>query len=181
MALVSAHPVLATVASALLVCVAAFFSVADNVPSLRAPFSLVAVVPAFVVYEWGKSALGRSAVAEAIWTGLATLPAGGAFLAWSYPLLLGRDRIPRRSAILALVIVLLTVAFFVFEWSYGLTFHGAVQTIGMAVYNVVGSGFVFWCFRRNRASPSYASNLAFHVALFLWLAYCAFPWLGELI
>jgi hypothetical protein len=181
MAPISTHPVLATVASALLVSAAAYLSVADNVPSVRAPFSLVAVVPALVVYEWGQGALGRSAVAEATWTALATLPAGGAFLAWSYPLLLGRDRVPRRSAILAVVAALLTVVFFVHVWSYGLTYHGGVQTVGMAVYNVVGSCIVFWCFRRNRASPSYASNLAFHVALFLWLAYCAFPWLGELI
>ena len=175
------NPVAVTLLSALSICGAAYLSVAGNVPSLWSPFSVFAAVPAMVVYDWGTAVLGWSPVAKAAWSGLASLPVGAAFLAWSYPLFRGRDRAPLRSLVLAGASVVLSVAFFVYAWRDGVTHQGPRHTIAMAGYNLVSIGVVFWLFRRNRASPSFASNLAFHTILFLWLAYCAFPWLGELL
>jgi len=175
------NPVAVTLLSALSICGAAYLSVAGNVPSLWSPFSVFAAVPAIVVYEWGTAALGWSPAAKAAWRGLATLPVGAAFLVWSYPLFRGRDRAPFRSVALALASVVLSVAYFVYAWADGMTYQGRAHTIAMAAYNLVSIGVVFWLFRRNRASPSAGSNLAFHTTLFLWLAYCAFPWLGELL
>jgi divalent metal cation (Fe/Co/Zn/Cd) transporter len=106
---------------------------------------------------------------------------GAVFLVWSYPLFRGQHRAPLRSVVLAAASVVLSVAFFVYAWIDGMTHQGPVQTIAMAGYNLVSIVVVFWLFRHNRASPSSGSNLAFHTALFLWLAYCAFPWLGELL
>lgn len=175
----SNRPVLATLIAAFVVTAAAYLSVADNVPSLRAPFSFAAAISAMNIYEWGKHVLGKSQIAKVTWTCLAAVPLGLAFVAWSYPLFQGRDPIPRRSAIAFVLLSALSIVFFVAEWSAGITHSGLAHTLVMALYNLLGAGISFWCLRRNRQVPSYGSNLAYHAVLFSWLAYCSFPWMGE--
>jgi hypothetical protein len=33
----------------------------------------------------------------------------------------------------------------------------------------------------NGKTPRFGINLAFHGTMFVWLAWCALPWLGELL
>lgn len=102
------------------------------------------------------------------------------FWAWAPQLFRGKEGIPLRSAVALGVLTAWTPLWFFSGWDYGLEFQGRSFTIGMAVLNAIGL-LVVWCLLlRGRRVPSFASSVRFHLALFGWLAWGAFPNLGEL-
>ncbi len=103
------------------------------------------------------------------------------FLAWNPGLLNGSKSAPKRSYGLLLILIALDVAWFVYGWRLGLEYEGAQYTHAVAYVNlmwVVPLGALA-SFER-RGTPSFAKNLALHCAIFVWLAWYAFPYLGEL-
>jgi hypothetical protein len=102
------------------------------------------------------------------------------FFAWNPRLLSGQARTPRRTYILVVLGVAVGIANLVVSWSYGLRFQGFEYTLfaeaeSAACVAVLGVLF----FRNWRGEPSFGWNLALHWVFFAWLAWFAFPYLGE--
>jgi hypothetical protein len=103
------------------------------------------------------------------------------FLLWNPALLAGGGRIPKRSYALLFVLTALTVLWFVHGWTYGLQYQGAQHTRVVCVVNVIWIALL-WVLAVHslKAAPSFARSLVFHGAVFAWLSWYAFPYLGEL-
>ncbi|MGA7841780.1 MAG: hypothetical protein WCA34_12720, partial [Candidatus Acidiferrales bacterium] len=103
------------------------------------------------------------------------------FFAWHPGLLHGDAKIPKRSYILLPAVILLDVADFVTNWNWGLQYQGAHFTHVVCAVNVAWAAFLVLAFARTWKKPSsFAYSLFLHWMLFAWLAWYAFPYLGEL-
>lgn len=101
------------------------------------------------------------------------------FWAWSFHLFRGATRLPVKSAFLFWVLVALTLLYFAFSWSYGVVWQGYLHVFVVVGFNLV-SIYILWRFLRNaKIQTSFRHNLIFHWALFAWLGWLAFPYLGE--
>ena len=75
----------------------------------------------------------------------------------------------------------MSVIWFIVGWNYGLHYQGPTYTRFICALNfvwIVGLGALL--FLRRKSNPSFTFNLVFHLLLFTWLGWCAFPYLGEL-
>jgi len=103
------------------------------------------------------------------------------FFAWNPALLRGVSAPPTRSYILFGALVALSVVYFVLSWGYGVRFQGRKYTQAIAVANAIWIGLLAVLFVLSRVrKPTFVFNLALHWLLFAWLAWYAFPYLGEL-
>ena len=86
----------------------------------------------------------------------------------------------RSVLVLTLVIAALSVAWFVGSWKDGISFPGAEFTHGVALENGVGLAAAVGLALLGvlRASRPYTASA--HLAIFVVLAWCAFPVLGRL-
>jgi len=151
----------------------AYTTISANVPKIYSPYSFAVVIPLFSLYE----VFGGRAITFA----LATLAIPVLFVFWSFPLLKGQERIPKRTKILAALLVLLSFIALAASWSYGIQYQGIGHTVAMYLFNLGCWAILFVLLRNNARQASYTSNFLFHWTLFAWLAWVAFPWLGELI
>jgi hypothetical protein len=102
------------------------------------------------------------------------------FWAWSFNLFRGASVVPRRSVILFWFLAALTVVYFVASWDYGVKWQGYEHVIAVLVLNVVAI-YLLWRFLvQARSAPSFRHSFLFHWTLFAWLAWFAFPLLGEM-
>lgn len=132
------------------------------------PLSAFVLIPAFFLDSWHLTYL-----TVAIPTLL--------FFAWNTPFFKGSNAMPKRTYGLYAAVVVLSAAYFVAAWKDGVQFQGKQYTIGVCTMDVVWAavlGVILWRYRRT--NRSFAYNLAIHWALFAWLAWCAFPYFGEL-
>jgi hypothetical protein len=141
---------------------------ASNVPSILGPLPALTVLPAFLLSGQG---MGKAAVAVPMLL----------FFAWHPGLFRGDAKVPKRSYVLLLVLILLAIADFVTSWNWGLQYQGAHYTQVVCAVNVAWAAFLVLAFARAWKKPSsFASSLFLHWMLFAWLAWYAFPYLGEL-
>ena len=105
------------------------------------------------------------------------------FFLWSPGLFHGERRTPKRLYVLLAVLAVSSVAWFVGGWQYGLDYQGVRYTSIVAILNVFFVTVLIAGFFRNWSSrePSFKRNLILHWVLFAWLAWYAFPWLGEML
>ena len=160
-----------------IVLCAGAISLASDMPTVLAPAALFSVIPAFAI---AATPLNNPELPLRILVLnlLAAVPLTLAFLAWSLPNR-SASAIPSRSRLLWLGISILSVPYFLLSWQYGMTWQGPKHTIGLAAINGL---FVAMCgllYVHNHRNPSVTSKLTFHGLLFTWLAWGAFPWLGE--
>ena len=103
------------------------------------------------------------------------------FFLWNPGLVRGAVKIPKRSFALLVITTLLSVPWFIAGWKYGLRFQGSRYTYSVLAINVSWlAGLWTMIARRWNVEPSFRANLFFHWVLFAWLAWYAFPNLGEL-
>ena len=141
---------------------------ASAVPSIVGPLPVLTVIPAFFL-----SGQGMTRVAVAVPVLL--------FFAWHPGLLRGDAKVPKRSYFLLMVVILLDVAYFATSWKWGLQYQGAHYTHAVCAVNVAWAAFLVLAFARTWKKPSsFAYSLFLHWMLFAWLAWYAFPYLGEL-
>jgi hypothetical protein len=138
-------------------------------PTLLRPLPALTVLPALILsyMHCGELAIGLPSLL---------------FLAWNPQLLRGETTPPKRSYILLGLLVVLSVIFFWSSWQWGIQYQGRRFTIGMILINfgwIVGLGAGFWFCRK--LSASYLGSLILHWLLFAWVAWYAFPWLGEML
>jgi hypothetical protein len=100
---------------------------------------------------------------------------------WNPGLLRGETKVPKRSYVLLGIAAVLSTVWFVAGWSYGLEYQGARHVWAVCVINIawlLSLGVLFG--RTWKAQASFGTNLFLHWLLFAWLAWFAFPYLGEL-
>lgn len=149
-------------ATAMLVGIAGFLSIRANVPWLWSPFALFTTLPAFFVFE------------------LAPLPIVTGFLFASLHLLRQQAAIPKRSVVMLGALIILSVVWFSLGWAYGVQYQGRAHVLYVAAMNVIFIGAALALLLSNDKTPRFGTNLAFHGTMFVWLAWCALPWLGEM-
>jgi hypothetical protein len=75
----------------------------------------------------------------------------------------------------------LSIVYFISGWRLGLQYQGAVYTRAVVIVNVGWAAvLVFasvWTWKKR---TSFRTSLLVHWMLFAWLAWYAFPYLGEL-
>jgi hypothetical protein len=103
------------------------------------------------------------------------------FLVWNPHLLRGQANIPKRTYFLFAGLIVLTVVWFVVGWKFGLQYQGARFTYLVCAVNAAWIALLGLLFIRAwKGNPSFPRSLALHWLLFVWLAWYAFPYLGEL-
>lgn len=102
-----------------------------------------------------------------------------AFLFWTLPFKPQRPGIPFRSVALAYGIAMFNVPFIAGGLGYGVKYQGMSFVVAVTVENAVVMSLLLVLGSRLRRRPSPQLAFAFHWVLFAWLAWCAFPWLGE--
>jgi hypothetical protein len=141
----------------------------SGVPTLYSPLPTLTVVPALALSRWHLESL-------------AVLVPSILFFAWNLGLLLNQQpNLPRRTVALLGFLTVLTVVDCVLEWKNGVRYQGRSHTLLIYVIDGMWLACLWWAVVRSRRQPSFKSNLLSHWLLFAWLAWCAFPYLGELL
>ncbi len=153
----------------LLACLSAI-SISPGRPKIYAPLPLL---PVFVLMNT-EPLLDDACYLAAI------LFIPGLFSLWCLPIIRGDGRLPLRSIVLFVGVALLSVLWLTGGYSYGIQYEGAEYTLGIIVVNGIWLAAVTSLLIFARRRLSWVHGLAFHTALFAWLASSAFPWLGEL-
>jgi hypothetical protein len=149
--------------SGLCLAVPALVSFSAGQPTPLCPTPVLTVFPAFIF------GLGAMLVPVAL------------FFAWNPGLFRGQDSMPKRTHWLLGILISLSLAWFVGGWQWGVQYEGIRFVRIVAIVNAFWAVLfvVLFAFFRNR-KPSFKINLLLHWLLFAWLAWYAFPYLGEL-
>jgi len=102
------------------------------------------------------------------------------FFGWNVGLFRGETKLPKRSYVLLVVAAVLTIVWFVVGWGNGLHYQTAryvhnVFIINMAWIVCLAAGFWY-----AKGRSSYLLNVVLNWVLFAWIAWYAFPYLGEM-
>jgi len=140
----------------------------SGVPTILCPFPTLTVLPAFLL---SNLRLWKTAIAVPMLC----------FFLWHPGLLRGDAKIPKRSYVLLIVLILLSIADFIAGWNWGLQYQGSQYAHAVCAINVAWAVFLVLVFARSwKKPPSFVCSLFLHWMLFAWLAWYAFPYLGEL-
>jgi hypothetical protein len=140
----------------------------SGVPTLYSPSPTLTILPAFVLSRWHLESL-------------AVLVPSILFFLWNPGLLLNQPpNLPKRTMVLLGLLTVLAVVDFVLEWKYGVQYRGRRYTILVYIINATWLASLWWTVVRSQRQPSFKGNLFSHWLLFAWLAWYAFPYLGEL-
>jgi hypothetical protein len=101
------------------------------------------------------------------------------FWGWSVQLFRGEATLPLRSVLLLLALAILSIVYFVASWNFGVQWQGYPHLVSVTLLNALALVALWWLLRAARSKPLFRRSLTFHWALFAWLAWLAFPWLGE--
>jgi hypothetical protein len=158
--------ILATAVGFSLVVPASLGLLISGAPTVLCPFPTVTILPAMAL--------------SGLWK-VAVIVPSLLFFGWNTGLLRGDAAVPKRSYRLLLVLLLLSVGYFVASWQYGLEYQGLAHTRAVCGINVAWAIALVAGFSWSwRVRPSFGLNLFLHWLLFAWLAWYAFPYLGEL-
>ena len=103
------------------------------------------------------------------------------YFIWHPGLFRGEARIPKRSYLLFVAVVALSVVAFLKAWDFGLEYQGARYMYVVAAVNMAWAVGLAAAFARAwKAAPSFKFSVVLHWMLFAWLAWYAFPWMGDL-
>jgi hypothetical protein len=141
-----------------------WLTISPGTPQIYAPLNLFVVIPEFLT----SSAILAVAVTPLF------------FYLWSWPVWRGVATLPIRSIVLLVLCIVLSAANFAFGFRFASEYHGAGYVVGVLVVNLCCWPLLGALAVRARWRPGFGRNLAFHAALFAWLAWGAFPYLGEL-
>lgn len=153
------------------VSVAAGLSIAAGVPTWYSPYALPTVLP--LLYADSLLDLLQPEVLRRL---LEALPLGLAFLLWTSFVGRDRSRIPWLSHALALLTAGLSAAMVVPAWTNALRHWGPAFTLTATAGNLAAITTLAVLALRNRRAPAHTRAFAFHLVLFVWIAWCAVPW-----
>lgn len=150
---------------ACLISSTSYLTVSTNIPTIYSPFSLISALP-ILIFPFGVISFLLMPII---------------YLIWSFPLIKGQKKIPIRTDVISIILVILSFIYLVMGWRYGIRYQGIQHVISMYIFNIVLWLILLTINIMNKRLPSFTSNLLFHGILFIWLSWIAFPWLGELI
>lgn len=153
---------LSLVAGFLLIPVS-WFSLQENTPSFLSPGPMVLVIPLFLEIPRYIIVLIPTVL----------------FWLWSFHLLKGEIQTPFRSLVLCILLIVLSGIDLLYCWPYGVAYQGFHHTLWMCLLNVFFGLMLILMACIQSVKPSFGLNLVFHFWIFLWLGWCAFPYLGE--
>ena len=156
-------------AAIVFVALLSWLTITPGTPQIYAPLNLLVVLPAFLTAD-----LFHGAYIIAV----AVVPLF--FCLWCWPVLRGSVTLPTRSIILLILAVILSAASLIFGSRYGVEYQSVSYVVGVAIINIICWVLLGLLALLAHRRPSFGHNLGFHAALFAWLAWCAFPYLGEL-
>ena len=137
-------------------------------PTIISPFPLLTVMPAFFLANLH------------LWPAGIVLPML-LFFVWNPGLFAGVSTVPKRSYVLLVAATLLDAFWFLAGWKWGLEYQGARHTQVVCIVNAAWIVFLGLSFVRSwKGGISFRYSLFLHWMLFAWLAWYAFPYLGEL-
>jgi len=140
----------------------------SGVPTLYGPLPTLTILPAFVLSRWQLQSL-------------AVIVPSILFFLWNPGLVINQQpKLPKRTVILLGLLTGLTFVDCVLEWKYGVEYRGMRHTLLVYAINAVWLASLWYTVVRSQRQPSFKSNLFSHWLLFAWLAWYAFPYLGEL-
>ena len=165
----SSNSVPMTLAAGLALLIPAFLGLLlSGWPTILSPLPAMTLLPALVLSDFHCS---NVAVAIPMLC----------FFAWQPGLFRGATAVPMRSYILLAFAILLSALYFIFSWKWGLQYEGSHYTRSVLVVNIALTCVLsFLFFKARRSRPTFKFNLFAHWMLFAWLAWYAFPTLGEL-
>ncbi len=102
------------------------------------------------------------------------------FFTWNPGLLGGQIGTPMRTYVLVAAGIAIDIAYLAGGWTLGVKYQGIEYTRLVCAENALW--IVILCglfFRSWRGTPCFMSNLMLHWVFFAWLAWYAFPYLGE--
>jgi hypothetical protein len=137
------------------------------------PAPLMMVIPAWLL---GETLLGNIDAGPKLIPLIGALP----FIIVGIPLLLPKSRVIWPTVILCLSLAIASVAYFATSWSHGLEYQGIIYTASAAVVNLGIAAACFWLTWRGLRGASYWRRYLAALVPCLWLAWFAFPWLGEM-
>jgi hypothetical protein len=104
------------------------------------------------------------------------------FFVWNSQLFNGDAKTPKRTYVLLAVATLLSPLWFVVGWRDGIVMQGSRYNLSVLGINLVWIAVLWFVIIRTwKTGPSFNRNLLLHWLLFLWLAWYAFPFFGEMI
>jgi hypothetical protein len=162
--------------AATFVWLAGYLSVWAPVPAPFSPYSLPTVVPELFAAE-----LFQPNIPDSILSALGAVPLALIFVVWSFPRLRIPTKLPLRSMILFTLVATLSLVLLRTSWLDGMQHQGGYHTRLLAVCNGILLLALLCLLFAGLRRPSPVVNLTFHTILFSWVAWSAFPWLGELI
>lgn len=145
-----------------------WLTISPGTPQVFAPCNVLVVFPGWLT----GSASGALAVALLL---VPTL-----FCIWCWPVFRGRTALPTRSIVLLVCAVVLSATWLATGYRYGVEYQSTGYVAGVVTINLVCWFLLGALALLARRRPSFGHNLGFHAALVAWLAWCAFPYLGEL-
>jgi hypothetical protein len=151
-----------TLMAGICLAIPALIGLSSGEPRPLSPMPMLVVIPAFLFR------VGAVLVPIAF------------FFAWNPSLFRGQEIVPQRTCWLLGISILLNVAWFAGGWKWGIQFEGMRYVRIVAVANAAWSALLIALFAAFRKRPSFKKNLFLHWTLFVWLAWYAFPYLGEL-
>jgi H+/Cl- antiporter ClcA len=102
------------------------------------------------------------------------------FLLWNPQLFRGEAKVPKRPYVMLALLTVLSIVDFVFSWKWAMQYEGPQYTAVVCSVNIAWLAFLGLAFARTRkTTTSFGTSLFLHWMLFAWLAWYAFPWLGE--
>jgi hypothetical protein len=142
----------------------------NGMPAPFCPMPMITVIPALV--------LASPPSHLPYW--LAIFVPAVLFFAWNPALFRGKSRVPKRSWLLLTALSILSIMYFVGTWKNGVAYQGRTYTIAVCAANFLWLAGLWDILYSSMRLYSFRANLSFHAALFAWLAWNAFPYLGEL-
>ena len=142
-------------------------------PTLYSPYSFTIVIPAFAVY-------GLS-LPRPLFQLFASLPVSLAFLISAIPLFKAEKSIGKSFKVISVLIGALSVLYLMASFVYGYKYQGLTHTLVICIYNAIFIVALYKLYLANMVEPSLNKAFVFRLTFFVWLGWCAFPWLGELL
>lgn len=147
----------------------------------------------FPLSLWGVIVLGYTAAygtvltsvsMPSIWTAFYSEYLGGivpsiGFLATTWPTVRGRGSLSSLSVSAYLVAILLVIVWFVGGWGYGVKYQGQGYVLLFSTLNILATACMLrliWLLKRN---PQVGKKMLLMCFTWFWVAWIAFPWLGE--
>ena len=162
-------------AAAGLIAMAGWYGAMGGGDTVFSPLPMTTFIPTGMAEYYGYKYLGwqlnaswMTAVFPAFLYLLATLPPS-----W-------RSRhVPRLSIGIFILASLGTFLYFTLLWRAGVTHQGVRHTALLMIMNLVAVAGLASLLRAQSHRPRYVFHFLYQTALFLWLAWFSFPYLGE--